>query len=829
MKVQIHRAWRSGWFCSFLLASLILSFNFSEALAQGRKPSLGSALGKDKASLGDGLGGFGGFGGNSATPYKLSALYEAETGGMKGRVHVMVTLDPDYSIYSVTQPKGGPLATKIAIVSEGVKLEGPFAPDSEPKVSTSELGFEGVRVEKHFDQVSWTAPVSFTKPVVDGAGPLQLTVDGQVCKNACIPIDKETVEADFGSFYDIAKPVSDGQAFRDPNSKVSWVATLSKSVAAPGENIDIVLSSVADEGYHLYANRPSDKNIESSTIIVLSKKSSLAASEPEASSPAITKELIPGTLSVTYHNAKVAWRIPIQIPLESVDGIYPIEGFVGYQACTDDSCEEPLGIRFSGELDVKRQSDSATVRQLAIQSTPYSKVVELPTRLTWFDKASTSTLASAPVAAVLSLPQLLSKFSLALLGGFILNLMPCVLPVIGLKVMSFVNEGKQSGSSVTLLNIWYIAGILSVFLMLAALTIGFRTVTGQSFGWGEQFGNFGLRLGLTILMFAMALSFLGVWEIPIPGFATSQQSSELMRKEGATGAFFKGILTTVLATPCAAPGLGAVFSVSIDQPAWVILAMYFGVGLGMSLPYIVIACWPEAIGFLPKPGPWMQTLKEILAFPMLLSVVWFITQFSDDHRIAVVTSLIFVWMACWWIGKVPVWSEFSKKATHWSAAMAMSAIAVWGSLQYLGPQKNIIDWVPYSPTELTKLQSEGKTIMIDFTAQWCANCKLNLWAVIETPEIAKLIKEHNIVPMLADWTDRSLEVKQKLHELKSASIPVLAIYPAGKQDAPIVLRDQLTKAGLIAALREAGPSQDLTGIDKKVTRVPVSTTNEPRR
>ncbi len=825
MNVEFNRTSRSALHWGLAVATLFFASNVSDLSAQGGRPSLGSKLGKDKASL----GGLGGFGDSSGTPYKLSALYESETSGMRGRIHVMVTLDPEHSIYSVTQPKGGPLATKIMIVSDHVKLEGPFVPDSEPKVSNDELGFEGVRVEKHFDQVSWTAPVSFAEPVVEGAAPLQLTVSGQVCKNACIPIDDEVVEADFGSFYEVTKPVSAGEAFRDPKAKVSWVATLSKSVAKPGENIDIVLSSIADTEYHLYENRPFDKKVDSSTIIVLTKKSTLSAGEPEPSSLSITKELIPGSLSVTYHEPKVAWRIPIQVPSQSVEGIYPIEGYVGYQACTDESCEEPLGLRFSGELEINSGNETTSVRQLSIESVPFAKIVELPSRLTWIDKPSTEGIGGTPMAAVLSLPELLSKFSLALLGGFILNLMPCVLPVIGLKVMSFVNEGKQSGSSVTILNIWYIAGILSVFLTLAALTIGFRTVTGQGFGWGEQFGNFGLRLGLTILMFAMSLSFLGVWEIPIPGFATSQQSSELMRKEGAFGAYFKGILTTVLATPCAAPGLGAVFSVSIDQPAWVILAMYFGVGLGMSLPYIVIACWPEAIGFLPKPGPWMQTLKEVLAFPMLLSVVWFVTQFSNDHRIAVVTSLIFVWMACWWIGKVPVWSELSQKVRHWGAALVMSAVAVWGSLHYLGPHKNVIDWVPYSPGELARFQSEGKTVMIDFTAQWCANCKLNLWAVIETPEIAKVIKEQNVVPMLADWTDRSLEVKQKLHELKSASIPVLAIYPAGKSDEPIVLRDQLTKAGLISALREAGPSQDDSMAERKMTRFPVSTSNEPQR
>ncbi|MDZ4852908.1 MAG: thioredoxin family protein [Pirellulaceae bacterium] len=814
--------------CCFF-ASILLVGNATNLFAQtNKKPSLGSALGGKKASL----GAFGGFGiaePSSGAPYKFSALYEAESGGQRGRVHLMVTLEPEHTIYSVTQPKGGPLATKIAILTKNVKLEGPFVAENEPKVSTNESGFEGVRVEKHFDQVSWTAPVSFAKPVAEGASPLQLSVDGQVCKDACIPIDGEAVEAEFGGFYEVAKPASDGKAFLDKGARTSWVVKLSKSSAKPGETVDLILSSDTDPKFYIYAVRPKDQLTESSTIIALSKKSSLLAGEPKPNEPPITKELIPGSLSVSYHNAKTQWIIPLTIPADSVDGIYPIEGYVGYQACNVDVCEEPLGIKFSGELHVDKKGDAQNTQQFAIEKVPYATVVKLPSRLTWIDEASADKASVRPLAAVLSLPTLLSKFALALLGGFILNLMPCVLPVIGLKVLSFVNEGKQGGSSVTMLNIWYIAGILSVFMALAFLTIGFRAITGESFGWGEQFGNFGMRIGLTILMFAMSLSFLGVWEIPIPGFATSQNSSDLMRREGPIGAYFKGLLTTVLATPCAAPGLGAVFSVTIDQPAWVILAMYFGVGLGMSLPYITIACWPSAIGFLPKPGAWMQTLKEVLAFPMLLSVVWFVSQFTDAYRIAIVTMLIFVWMACWWIGKVPVWSEWKTKFTHWGLAISFCTIATMASLHYLGPKKQIIDWVPYSSAALAKYQAEGKTVMIDFTAQWCANCKLNLWAVIETAEIAKVIEEQNIVPMLADWTDRSLAVKQKLNELRSASIPVLAIYPAGKQDEPIVLRDQLTISGLKAALLRAGPSQSNVDNGKKMTRVPVSTFSEPRR
>ena len=399
----------------------------TEVDAQSGKPSLGSVFGKGKTNLGGSLGGLSGFGDSSTTPYKWNALYEAEKGSQRGRISLTVTLEPDYSIYSVTQPKGGPLATKIAIVSNDAKLDGPFAPDVDPKVSTDELGFEGVRVEKHFDQVSWTAPISFAKPIVDGAvegaGPLQISVDGQVCKNACIPIDSEIVEAQFGGYYEVAKPNSADKPFRDPKAKTSWIATLSKSSVQPGETVELVLSSTTDADLHLYAIRPNDKNTNSSTVIVMSKKSSLLAGGPLPSKPVITEELIPGSLSVSYHDPQVAWKILIKVPLESIDGTYPIEGYVGYQACNADVCEEQLGMRFTGELNVNRQNEPSSIRQLAIESVSYASVIGLPARLTWIDQSSTGEANAKPAAVVLSLPALLSKFALALLGGFILNLM----------------------------------------------------------------------------------------------------------------------------------------------------------------------------------------------------------------------------------------------------------------------------------------------------------------------------------------------------------------------------------------------------------------------
>ncbi len=383
--------------------------------------------------------------------------------------------------------------------------------------------------------------------------------------------------------------------------------------------------------------------------------------------------------------------------------------------------------------------------------------------------------------------------------------MPCVLPVIGLKVLSFVDQAGNNHRRVISLNLAFSAGIIAVMLVLALAAIAAKSA-GDAFGWGEQFTSLEFKVALAGLVFAMALSFLGVWEIPIPGFAMSSKSNDLMAKEGLTGAFLKGILTTVLATPCSGPLLGSLFGLSLSLSTANLLLLYFVVGLGMSLPYLGLCVYPRFVDMLPKPGEWMETLKQLLAFPLLLTVVFFVNSVSADYRIATLLMLIFVWFACWMLGRVPSYANADRRLTAWASAIVVIALGGVVSFKYFGPIENKLPWVAYNEPQLAQLRREGKTVMVDFTANWCVNCQLNMRFAIDKDRVAEIVSENKVVPMVADWTDKSEAIREKLNQLESNSIPLLVIYPPDPNAEPIILRDLITESDVVEALEKAGPS-----------------------
>jgi len=735
----------------------------------------------------------------------LDAHFEVAAGTSQGRLHVEAKLQPMWHVYSVTQAQGGPLPTRIEVTeATGIAITGPFQADQDPKRSQS-AEWPGVTIEEHEGSVRWTAPVEFPAGSQPADAKLELKVYGLTCQTggSCRPFEKMLTATMKGEY----QPAAVTTTFREGDYTVEWQGQLVPSKARPGDVVQLKLTAKPDAGFHVYPAAIDDSDF--STNFVLTRRGALVAGLPVPSEAPVTVQSAAG--ESTYQKGEVTWTIELTIPKTATAGSYPLEGYIAYQACQETSCLLPKALKFTTELEVGKAVEKEAV-PVRFETAKRSEVLDAVEATPWTDEPIAST---APVVFGSDSEQSYSFAMMLLMGlgaGLILNLMPCVLPVLGLKLMSLTDQAGQDKKAIMLSNLWYSLGVLTVFWGLAVAASIF------SFGWGEQFTYTEFKLALTVLVFAMALSFLGVWEIPVPGFASGKVSQELQHHEGAVGAYSKGLFTTVIATPCGGPLLGLVLSLLIGQSAALIFAVFTAMGLGMALPFLLIGINPKLVSWLPKPGAWMETLKQLMAFVLLGTVAFFFSMFSADYKLPVFVVLIGVWFGCWWIGKVPGWESIQKRLVGWTGGIASAALIGFLAFRFLLPGDVVVPWQPYNEAQLTQLRSEGKTVMIDFTASWCATCKWNYHSAINTQPTREMLEELDVVPMLADWSDYNEEIKQKLTELQSQSIPLLAIYPGSNPDKPIILRDLVNQKDVLGALQQAGPSQSQTSNDVASTR-----------
>jgi thiol:disulfide interchange protein len=400
---------------------------------------------------------------------------------------------------------------------------------------------------------------------------------------------------------------------------------------------------------------------------------------------------------------------------------------------------------------------------------------------------------------------------MGLAGGLILNLMPCVLPVLGLKLMSFAQQSGKARAEVFRMNLWYCAGLYAVFFALATASVAANLGLGSdNLAWGEQFTSTRFNVTMIAIVFAFALSFLGTWELPIPGFI-GEKAGHVQSQEGPLGAFLKGVLSTVLATPCSGPFLGPVFGFTLAQPTPVTYAVFGAIATGMALPYLLVGMFPGLVKFLPKPGAWMETLKEVLGFVMLGTVVFLFTFLDHNAFIPTFAFLVGIWAACWWVGRAQERTAGPISFGRWVQAATLATVVGTAAFAFLGPVKSLLPWEPFSRARLAELRQSGATVLVDFSADWCMTCKLNLATAIETNRVKAAIEANRVVPLLADWTEESPEIKAMLETLQSRSIPVLAVFPAAAADEPprdpIILRDLITESQVLDALKQAGPSR----------------------
>jgi thiol:disulfide interchange protein DsbD len=281
----------------------------------------------------------------------------------------------------------------------------------------------------------------------------------------------------------------------------------------------------------------------------------------------------------------------------------------------------------------------------------------------------------------------------AFLGGLILNVMPCVLPVIAIKVLSFVQQAGEDRSRILVLNLVYSLGIVSVFLGLAA------TAHLSSWGWGGLFERWEFSVGITAFVFVMALSLLGVFEIPIPGFVGNTAGTQ--QQEGLTGAFLTGVFATILATPCTGPFMGTALAWSVKQDPAVIYMVWGMMGVGMATPYLLFGAFPGAVKYLPKPGAWMVTFKQICGFVLLATVVFLLYGLSDKYVVPTLVLLLGLGVGLWMIGNL--YNLASPMA--WRMKMRVLALFVTSTIAGLA-------------LYMVTAKKEGNIVLVDFTADW---------------------------------------------------------------------------------------------------------------
>lgn len=401
----------------------------------------------------------------------------------------------------------------------------------------------------------------------------------------------------------------------------------------------------------------------------------------------------------------------------------------------------------------------------------------------------------------------------AALGGLILNLMPCVLPVISLKVLGFVQQAGEETRRVRQLGWAFCAGIVATFLLLALAVLLVKS-SGEQIGWGFQFQYPGFVVAMSALVFALALSLFGVYEIVLPG---TSSAGGLGGREGLTGSFLNGVLATILATPCTAPFLGTALGFAFAQPAGVVIAVFLAIGAGMALPYVVLAIEPKWIGHLPKPGPWMVRFKQLMGFLLLATVLWLLWVLGNQVGVEGVVwtgaFLLTLALACWVWGQ---WGSFQHPNPSKRVARGVALVLVLGSYaifvhpllateQTLAKQPSAaaLDWQPFSAERVEELVAGGQMVFIDFTAEWCWTCKVNERVVLAQQAVRQRFAALDVALVKADWTNRNPEITQLLRAFGRSGVPLYVIFPAGLIDEPLVLPEVITADMVIEALDAA--------------------------
>ena len=633
---------------------------------------------------------------------------------------------------------------------------------------------------------------------------------------------------------------------------------------AAGETARISALVSIEAGWHVNSHTPTFDY-----LIPTELELELPAGWPVAAidyPPARKKSFAFADVPLSVYDGDVVIAAQVKLPAGAKPGAIIIGARLHYQACDHSQCLPPVTTRSQLTLTVAAAQHGATSPGGAggaadrssgggpsgVQAAagiasgdeaPSPLPGHTPARLSGArDTASTATPPSAPAASAagtaahakatapaarrpVRLGSLAGMLLIAVLGGLILNAMPCVLPVVSLKVFGLVQSAAHGRREVVVRGALAIAaGILVSFAALAALAVA-AAAAGGAVGWGVQFQRPGFVAFLAVVVTLFCLNLWGLFEIPLP--RALGRLGHVATREGLAGHFLSGLFATLMATPCSAPFLGTAIGFGLAQPAPIVFAIFLATGTGLALPYLILAAAPGATRFFPRPGAWMETLRGIMGFLLGASAVWLLyvlaAQISPERLALFEVGLLLIAL-CTWLrhraaaGRAEAHGTAGGHAAALASLVALLVIA-GGSvtlaasgagpgdaaggarLAAQGRSSGRIGWVAFDRARAESLAAAGQLVFVDVTADWCFTCKVNERLILDTPEVAGAFAAHHVLPMRADWTNRSDAIARFLADHGRYGIPFYLLYRPGRQ--PVVFSELPTKTAILAAIDDA--------------------------
>jgi suppressor for copper-sensitivity B len=580
--------------------------------------------------------------------------------------------------------------------------------------------------------------------------------------------------------------------------KASFVLSADRTAYEPGAPARLAALVSIARGWHVNSHQPTFEYLIP-TVLTLELPQGWneeAVRYPQAEMQNFTFADQP----LAVYDGDVVILAEVRVPAGAEAGTHPVRASLRYQACNDEQCLPPVTTEAEIQVRVgpggQPQHEDLFAGSVAAATGPATAGGEGE---------------AVPAAAVPRRPggSLALTLLLAMLGGLILNAMPCVLPVLSLKIFGLVRSAGHGRAEVTRGTLATSAGILASFLALGLAAVAARSA-GTAVGWGIQFQRPGFVAFLAVVVVLFCLNLWGLFEIPLP-----QRLARLGGagpREGVAGHFVSGLFATLMATPCSAPFLGTAISFALAQPAPVVLAVFTALGLGMALPYLVIAAAPGIARLLPRPGAWMETVRGVMGFLLAAAAVWLFyvlsSQVAPEQLAAIQLGLLGIALFTWLHHRVAVGRALrAMAAVGVFAAAGLTLLAASTSRgeaiprTMAGKPAGLIPWVEFDRARAESLAAGGQLVFVDVTADWCFTCKVNEKWILDTPEVARAFAEHAVVPMKADWTNRSDEIADFLAAHGRYGIPFYLLYRPGRE--PHVFSELPSKDGLVATVREA--------------------------